>query len=330
MSYTGIIQLHRTIGVNYSIEHVFEILNEKLSKRWQIKKVVLPFAYVRPIGLAKNILYARHTCKGFVHIVGEIHYIAIFLPVKTMITVHDLSFIDFNRGFKRFFFYWLWYYFPLRKAAYVTCISQDVQARLIKEFPFLKDKITVIYNPLDTTFSFKKKDFNEVCPVILHIGTSPNKNLERVIEALRGIKCDLHIVGRKSEKYERLLKEGRFRYTYRSNLSNEDILHEYEQADIVSFPSLYEGFGMPIIEGQAVGRVVLTSNIDPMKEIAGGAALLVDPYSVSDIRNGFLSLINDKKMRDGLIIEGQKNIAKYDAGIIADQYSTLYKKLHQL
>lgn len=328
MAYTRIIQLHRAIGINYSIEHVFEILNKQLINRWQIQKVILPFAYVRPIGLIKNIFHARHMCNGFVHIVGEVHYIAIFLPVKTMITIHDLSFIDFNHGFKRHFFYWLWYYFPLRKATYVTCISQDVKTRLIKEFPFLKDKISVIYNPLDTIFTFKKKNFNINCPVILHIGTSPNKNLERVIDALKGVDCDLHIVGRKSEKYERLLKEGGFRYTYRSNLSDKDILHEYEQADIVSFPSLYEGFGMPIIEGQAVGRAVLTSNIDPMKEIAGEAALLVDPYSVSDIRNGFLSLINNEKMRTELIIKGVRNAAKFDAENIAEKYSTLYKKLH--
>lgn len=329
MAYTRIIQLHRAIGVNYSIEHVFEILNEKLIKSWQIKKVILPFAYVRPVGLIKNILYARRMCKGFVHIVGEVHYIAIFLPIKTMITIHDLSFIDFNHGFKRFFFYWLWYYFPLRKAAYVTCISQDVKTRLVSKFPFLKDRISVIYDPLDTSFSFKKKEFNEIRPIILHIGTSPNKNLDRVIEALRGIDCDLHIIGRKSEKYEKLLKDGGFCYTYRSNLSSEDILLEYEQADIVSFPSLYEGFGMPIIEGQAVGRVVLTSNINPMKEIAGSAALLVNPYSVSDIRNGFLSLINDEKMRTDLIAEGLKNVIKFDAEVIAEKYSELYKKIQQ-
>ena len=85
---------------------------------------------------------------------------------------------------------------------------------------------------------------------------------------------------------EDMLRFYSIRYVYKCDLSNQEILDEYMNCDIVSFPSLYEGFGMPIIEGQAVGRVVFTSDLEPMKEIAGDAALLVDPYSIESIRNG--------------------------------------------
>lgn len=324
-----ITQVHRTRGVNYSIEHVFNIVNDNLKNCIRITKVILPFAYVRPFNLIKNILYARHRCSGVVHIVGEAHYIACFLSTKTIITIHDLSLVDFNRGFKRFFFYYLWYYFPLRKATFITCISQTVKEELIARFPFISNKICTIYDPLDPSFSFKLKEFNTEFPVILHIGTAPNKNLERVIEALKGVRCCLHVIGRKIGKYEKLLQESGIDYIYRSNLSNEEIIQEYESADIISFPSLYEGFGMPIIEGQAIGRVVLTSKLNPMKEIAGTGALFVDPYSVSSIRDGFLSLIKDNELRKELIEKGKANSAKFEASRIADQYYKLYNKALQ-
>ena len=323
----NVIQVHRAVGVNYSIEHVFEIVNQELGQKWHIVKVVLPNAYVRPIGLLKNILYARRMSKGLVHIVGEVHYIACFISAQTIITVHDLSLIDFNKGFKRFFFYWFWYYFPLRKAKYITCISATIMNQLILKFPFVRNKISTIYDPLDPVYSFSEKPFNKEKPCILHIGTAQNKNLKRVIEALKGIRCRLCVVGRRMAIYEQLLEESGLDYIYRSNLSNEEILEEYVNADIISFPSLYEGFGMPIIEGQAVGRAVLTSNLNPMKEIAGDAALLINPYSISDIRQGFLTLINEDELRQDLIAKGLKNVSRFSAPDIADQYSIIYDML---
>ncbi len=325
-----IIQIHRTKGINYSIEHVFDIVNEELKNYVRIIKVILPFARIRPFNLINNILYARRRCSGVVHIVGEAHYIACFLSTKSIITIHDLSLIDFNKGFKRFFFYFLWYYFPLKKATFITCISQTVKEELITRFPFISNKVYTIYDPLDPAFSFKEKEFNRECPIILHIGTASNKNLERVIEALKGIRCCLHVIGRKKDKYEKLLQESRINYIYRSDLSNEEIIHEYESADIISFPSLYEGFGMPIIEGQAIGRVVLTSKLNPMKEIAGDGALLVDPYSISSIREGILLLINDYELRNNLIAKGKINSTKFHADKIANQYRKLYNRILEL
>lgn len=326
----NIIQLYRTPGVNFSIEHVFEIVNKELSNHWNIYKVALPYAYTRPIAIFKNILYARRSCKRLVHIVGEVHYIAFFISAKTIITIHDLSFIDFNRGFKRLFYYWLWYYLPLSKATYITCISRTIAKQLENKFPFVKSKISVIYDPLDTVYVYEKKEFNKEFPVILHIGTAPNKNLDRVIEALKGIPCCLHVVGRRLEEYEYLLSKSGLNYLYRSNLSDEEVLMEYKQADIISFPSLYEGFGMPIIEGQAIGRVVLTSALNPMKEIGGDAALFVDPYSVNEIRQGFLTLINDDGLRNRLIVKGIHNVERFRADKIANQYSMLYQKIEDL
>ena len=84
---------------------------------------------------------------------------------------------------------------------------------------------------------------------------------------------------------------------------------------------------MPIIEAQAVGRPVVTSLREPMQSVAGGAAVLVDPESVEDIRRGFFQLIKDEDCRVNCVKLGLKNIQKYRPETIAQQYLDLYKEI---
>lgn len=155
------------------------------------------------------------------------------------------------------------------------------------------------------------------------------KNLERTIEALNGINCHLRIIGELKEQTKNLLKKHQIEYSNDMNLTHEEIVSEYRKADIINFPSLFEGFGMPIIEGQATGRIVITSNLSPMKEVAGNGAILVDPYSVNEIRNAYLSVIQNKSIRENLLYEGIKNIENYTVEKVAQQYTDLYKKLYE-
>ena len=105
------------------------------------------------------------------------------------------------------------------------------------------------------------------------------------------------------------------------------MLHEYQNCDIVNFPSIYEGFGMPIIEGQAVGRCVVTSNIAPMTEIADDSALFVNPNSIDEIRRAYTRIISDSDLRKSLIAKGQKNIERFKLEKICSDYMNLYKQL---
>lgn len=136
-------------------------------------------------------------------------------------------------------------------------------------------------------------------------------------------------MGKYRKDIEDMLRFYSIRYVYKCDLSNQEILDEYMNCDIVSFPSLYEGFGMPIIEGQAVGRVVFTSDLEPMKEIAGDAALLVDPYSIESIRNGVMKLIKNHHYRDDLIKRGLENIERFKLPVIVKCYMDLYTKLER-
>jgi glycosyltransferase involved in cell wall biosynthesis len=91
--------------------------------------------------------------------------------------------------------------------------------------------------------------------------------------------------------------------------------------------STLEGFGMPIIEAQATGRVVLTSNCSSMPDVAGKGALLVDPFSIKSMREGLKKLISDSKLRDTLINEGFENVKRFEVETISAMYFEVYSGL---
>jgi glycosyltransferase involved in cell wall biosynthesis len=116
-------------------------------------------------------------------------------------------------------------------------------------------------------------------------------------------------------------------YNCSVNLDLEALISKYKEADIVTFVSIHEGFGLPIIEANAIGRVVLTSNISSMPEIGGDAAYYVDPYDVSSIRAGIMELIRNDNKRNQLVANGLGNINRFDPKFIAEKYSILYSKM---
>ena len=97
--------------------------------------------------------------------------------------------------------------------------------------------------------------------------------------------------------------------------------------DLLVFVSTYEGFGLPILEAQATGRPVITSNVLSMPEVAGDSACLVDPFDVSSIRKGILKVINDPAYREKLIKRGFENVKRFQPDKIAEQYADIYRGL---
>jgi glycosyltransferase involved in cell wall biosynthesis len=175
---------------------------------------------------------------------------------------------------------------------------------------------------------FNERPFAGDRPRILHIGTTPNKNLPRVVAALRGVPCVLVIVGRLPPAVVNDLQENDIRYENFIGVDHAAMTRLYRDADIISFPSTYEGFGMPILEGQTVGRPVLTSDLDPMRSVAGeGGALLVNPLSVDAIRRGFVTLVDDGLLRERLIAAGRDNCRRFTLEAVATSYLVLYQGL---
>ncbi len=315
--------IFRARGVEFSMEKVFEAIFPQLLTSISARKVYMPCYRFSIWGVLRNFLKTVSINSDIYHITGMVHYCVLFLPSnKTVVTIHD-TFI-FGSPLKKKILFYFFFYFPLKKAKYITCISETTKENLIQMCPFCASKIRVIYNPICPEYSFVSKSFNSVSPRILHIGTRSNKNLERVIEALKGIKCVLVIVGKLNKNQKKLLIDNSISYENKYNLTDEQIHDEYIKCDVVSFPSLFEGFGMPIIEGNAIGRAVLTSNINPMKEISNGSTQMVDPYSVESIRAGFMELFCDKNLRNELVRKGLENIKKFEPTKIAKEYCEVY------
>lgn len=98
----------------------------------------------------------------------------------------------------------------------------------------------------------------------------------------------------------------------------------YQTSEFIVYPSLTEGFGMPILEAQATGRVVITSNIFSMPEVGGDAACYVDPFDINSIRSGIIKVINDENFRNDLIVRGLNNVKRFEPDKIASMYGNLY------
>ena len=320
---------YRRHGLNYSIERVFDTIYDQLKQENYIDRKYVKFYKANPIDIIRNLLFCyKNRGIGINHITGDIHYVSFTLPRRrTLLTVHDMVTVHNNKGLKRFFIWFLWFYLPCKWVRHITCISEATKEDLIKIAKCNPRKITVIPNPINKEFHFSEKTFNKVKPIILHIGTRENKNLERVIEALREIPCHLRIISNLSKEQEVLLFQHQIEYSNMKDLTDSQIIQEYIDCDIVSFPSIYEGFGMPVIEAQAIGRVVLTSNLQPMNSIANHAAIFVNPYDVNSIMSGFESIIADDDNRNKIIELGLKNVKKYTVENIVAQYQDVYQSL---
>jgi glycosyltransferase involved in cell wall biosynthesis len=217
-----------------------------------------------------------------------------------------------------------WFDWPMRCATVVTVISEETKRQLLRQVSAPECKIVVVPDAVAPVYQPYPKPFRTECPQILHVGTKPNKNLSRLIQAVRGLTCHVKIIGVLNDAQRRELESSGISYDAEGNLGGAAMYRAYCDADLVSFPSIYEGFGMPIIEAQWVERPVVTSNCSSMPEVAGGAACLVDPFDVGSIRAGIQRVIEDGPYRESLIELGRKNRERFSLAQVARQYAALY------
>jgi glycosyltransferase involved in cell wall biosynthesis len=313
----------------FSIENVFKIISDTLIFKIYFEEVFAPEQKVSFWGILRNIIFFRKQTADIFHITGDIHYAALGLPSsRTILTIHDCIFLQHPSSLKRWVLKKLWLEWPVKHSAVITTISEATKKDIIKNTGCSPDKVLVIPDPMDVKFKYYPKEFNKDKPAILQVGTWPNKNLERVIPALKDIQCHLYIIGKLSEDQTRQLEINHIEYTNGFKLSQEEIIEWYKKTDIVIFASLFEGFGLPILEAQATGRPVITSNISPMKEVAGDGACLVDPLSVHEIRQAVLKICGSDFIRKEHIERGLLNVKRYDVKVIAEQYLRLYKEIY--
>lgn len=252
------------------------------------------------------------------------HYAPRFSPVPTVISVMDLSFIHFPEMFKASDLYQLrsWTAYSVRQAARVFTISNASKNDIIKEYKIPENKVVVTYPGIKMTNknSKIKNKYKIFGDYILFVGTlQPRKNIERLIEAfstLRNRNLQLIIVGKTGWLYEDILNAPK-KYGVVENVkflefvSDEDLSELYSNAEFFILPSLYEGFGLPVLEAMQHGCPVITSNVSSLPEAGGDAALYVNPESTEDIAEKMAMLLKDEKLRKEMIEKGKRQVKKF-------------------
>ena len=315
----------------YSINQIFEALAVEIGKNLRVRKHEMSNAGSSPRTIAANIVEASQAANGGIHhITGDVHYITLGLRKRhTVLTIHDCVILDRTpRWHPKFYAYlWFWYKLPIRIADAVTTISQKSKEEIVAFTGCHPDKIKVIPNFVNGVFRYSPKDFDADCPRILQVGTNSNKNLERVAEALAGINCVFEIIGELSPAQTALLAAYKINFVNAAHLQLEELVERYCRADMLVFASTYEGFGMPIVEAQAIGRPVVTSHLQPMPWVAGAeGACFVNPMEVASIRAGIERVIRDANYRNELIEKGQENVKRFSINRVAGLYMEVYRR----
>ncbi|MFM7180238.1 MAG: glycosyltransferase family 4 protein [Verrucomicrobiales bacterium] len=312
----------------FSIERLFAGMRTCLPLDWNVAVAQSPHPSKGLLPRLRNLLDARRQEGDIHHIVGDAHYLSFALPrEKTILTIHDCANLNRLGGLKRTIFKYLWYIGPMRRAAVVTTISETARKELERWVGPMARRVVVIPNCVRSEFVASPKPFNEAAPVVLQVGVGWNKNLERVAQALVGTHCVLDIIGKPSDVQLARLEESGVRYRVLGRVSDEELVEAYRRCDLVVFTSIYEGFGLPILEAQATGRPVITSNRSSMPEAAGEGALLVNPDSIDEIRAAVVCLCSDNVLRESLVSKGFENVAKYRPDAIAARYAEIYASL---
>ncbi|MDF2454529.1 MAG: glycosyltransferase [Cytophagaceae bacterium] len=263
------------------------------------------------------------------HITGDINFVALGLNgSKTILTIHDIGHYTYSlKGWKKYISKKVWFDWPLRKVAFVTTVSEFTKQQLMAEFSIHTDKVKVVHNAFPSSYKRDDKLMLSPVPKILQIGGGDHKNLSRLVEAIKDMSCELLLVRAYDQQLDDSLKQQGILATWFFDLTDEEIYEVYKKSDLVFFASTYEGFGLPILEAQAIGRAVITSNCASMPEVAGLGAVLVDPYQVSEIRGALVQLINDDVYRTQRIKAGYENLERFKPDVIAQQYLTLYNQV---
>jgi glycosyltransferase involved in cell wall biosynthesis len=269
---------------------------------------------------------------------------------RTILTVHDLSFVRVPETTSPTLKHYLDKVVPrsIKRADHILADSQATKDDLIALYNTPSDKVTVLlsgveprFRPIDDLNSLERVRVRYALPdrpYILSVGTvQPRKNYVRLVEALgalrgQGIDVSLVIVGAPGwlaePIYETIKKLRLSEFVRFTGFADDaDLPALYTGAVCVALPSLYEGFGLPVLEAMACGTPVLTSNVSSLPEVAGDAALLVDPHETQAIADGLMRLITDSALRNQLTARGYQQAARFTWDRSARELQAVYHRL---
>lgn len=279
----------------------------------------------------------------------------IYKKFKTVVTVHDLTPIIFPKHFPKGikgWFRWQMQKTALSKTDAIITDSNSSKKDIIKHIRINEDKVNVIYLAAAEEFINSKRNeklINEIREkhklsekFVLYVGdVTWNKNLPRLLRAIKKIDIPLVMIGKAiaSTDYDRknpwnkdlikvqeLIKDNK-NITSLGFVSSEELTQIYKMTTLLAMPSLYEGFGLPVLEAMASDLPVVTSKEGSLQEVAGDGAFFVNAYNEDDIASGIKKVFNSEKLQIELKEKGRKQLKKFSWQKTAMETVAVYKKV---
>lgn len=262
------------------------------------------------------------------------HYAPRFSPIATAISIMDVSYLHFPELFAKKDLYQLinWTAYSAKAAKRVFTISEASKNDILRAYGKSPKDVVVTYPGIKSGKTMDKqldkKELEEKFGIsgnyILFVGTlQPRKNIEKLIEAFSTLlekkenkDIELVIVGKKGWLYEPILEAPKkFGITHAVKflefVDDAELPSLYKNAVMFVLPSLYEGFGLPVVEAMKYGTPVITSNVSSLPEAGGNACLYVNPEDTKDIAGKMQELLGNPKLRSSLIKKGYEHIKKF-------------------
>ena len=267
-------------------------------------------------------------------------------PAKTLITVHDLIFKRFPQWYPYFdrIIYDKKIKYGVNSADKIIAVSQQTKRDIIDFYHVDESKIEVVYQTCNDIFKKKtspatikkvRKKYNLPAYFLLYVGTiEPRKNALNIVKAIHRYKIDIPLVliGR-STPYADKIK----RYIRKNGLENQVMIFHnvatyelpvfYQEAEIFIYPSIFEGFGIPIIEALYSGTPVITTKYGCFVEAGGKFSKYIDPENVEELGEAVKSIINNRDIRSEMIRKGLAYVKKFDAEKVTQDLYKVYLSL---
>ncbi len=338
---------HKVRGVGFYLEHLKNALTKYFPKndyiffQWGDELPddldLVHFPYFEPFFLALPI-YKRH---------------------KTVVTVHDLTPIVFPNAFPKGIkgqLKWQMQKFSLKKANAIITDSESSKKDILKYIGSRQNKVKVVYLAAGEQFkklekgpweSELREKYDLPEKFVLYVGdVAWNKNLPRLLDAVTELEIPIVMVGKSlvSEDYDKNnpwnndLNRINEIINHQSSainhqiirlgfVSNEDLVKIYNLATVFVMPSLYEGFGLPVLEAMACGCPVITSKEGSLEEVSGNAAYYVDAYNRDSIKEGIEKVFKDESLRKELSKKGLENVKRFSWKKTAENTLSVYRQV---
>lgn len=318
---------------NRKIKLVFPEIDFSLPSNWSIRGIWAPRFWTQ-IALSIEMIRNRPDV-----LFVPAHTVPLIHPKKTIVTIHGLEYEFCKDSYS--FLDRLYMRLSIRFSCFVSetviCVSENTKKDIIRLYDVPEKKIHVIYEGYENTYDASDTKYSiQDIPYLLFIGRlEERKNIVRVIEAFDILKRKydiphrLILVGKQGYGYKRIASSiphspSSIYITEMGYVSEEEKWELLRGADVFLFPSLYEGFGIPVLEAQSVGVPVVTSAVSSLPEVGGEGAMYVDPESVENIAEGIQRVLSDNEFRDGIIEKATQNVSRFSWAQCAKEITHLF------